>query len=40
MDNELIVNTQENDIIFSRSVKAGRRIYYFDVKENNNGDLF
>lgn len=40
MDNELIVNRQENDIIFSRSVKAGRRIYYFDVKENNNGDLF
>ncbi len=39
MDDEL-VTPLENDIIFSRSIKAGRRIYYFDVKKNNNGDLF
>lgn len=40
MDEELVTHTLENDIIFSRSIKAGRRIYYFDVKKNNNGDLF
>ena len=33
---------QENDkeIVFSKSVKAGKRIYYVDVKKNRKGELF
>ncbi|MDR0371604.1 MAG: PUR family DNA/RNA-binding protein [Prevotellaceae bacterium] len=31
---------KENDIIYSRAVKAGRRIYYLDVKKSRNDDLF
>ena len=31
---------QEQDIIFSRAVKAGKRIYYLDVKRNRNQELF
>lgn len=30
----------ERDIVYSESVKAGKRIYYFDVKETRNGDKF
>ncbi|MBQ7823110.1 MAG: DUF3276 family protein, partial [Bacteroidaceae bacterium] len=30
----------ENDIIFSKTIKAGKRIYYLDVKENRKGELF
>ena len=30
----------ERDIMFSESVKAGKRIYYFDVKETRNGERF
>ena len=30
----------ERDIVFSESVKAGKRIYYFDVKETRNGEKF
>ena len=29
-----------NDVLYSESVKAGRRIYYFDVKQSHNGDKF
>ena len=29
-----------NDVLYSESVKAGRRIYYFDVKQSHNGDRF
>ncbi|MDR0894109.1 MAG: PUR family DNA/RNA-binding protein [Prevotellaceae bacterium] len=28
------------DLIFSKSVKAGKRIYYLDVKKNRKDDLF
>jgi hypothetical protein len=28
------------DLIFSKSVKAGKRIYYLDVKKNRKEDLF
>ena len=28
------------DIIFSQSVKAGKRIYYFDVKKNRKDEMF
>ena len=30
----------ERDIVFSESVKAGKRIYYFDVKETRSGEKF
>ena len=30
----------ERDIVYSESVKAGKRIYYFDVKETRNGEKF
>lgn len=30
----------EPEIVFSRSVKAGRRIYYMDVKRAKNEDLY
>jgi len=30
----------EPEIVYSRSVKAGRRIYYLDVKKARNADLY
>ncbi len=30
----------ERDIVFSETVKAGKRIYYFDVKETRSGEKF
>ena len=35
-------NTMENekDIVYSQSVKAGKRIYYLDVKRNKRDELF
>lgn len=31
---------REQEIIFSKSIKAGKRIYYLDVKRNRKDDLF
>jgi hypothetical protein len=31
---------KDNEIIYSRSIKAGKRIYYLDVKKSRNDDLF
>ena len=31
---------QEGDILFSRTVKAGQRIYYIDVKQNRRGEMY
>ena len=31
---------KENDIIFSKALKAGKRIYYLDVKKNRKGELY
>ena len=31
---------KEPEIVYSRSVKAGRRIYYLDVKKARNSDLY
>jgi len=31
---------RERDIAYSRTVKAGKRIYYLDVKRNRNSDLY
>lgn len=30
----------EKDIVYSQSIKAGKRIYYLDVKRNKRGELF
>lgn len=30
----------DKDLVFSESVKAGKRIYYFDVKQSKNGDKY
>ncbi len=34
------VENKEQDIIFSKSIKAGKRIYYLDVKRNRKNDMF
>jgi len=34
------MNDLDRDLIFSESVKAGKRIYYFDVKQSRNGDRY
>ncbi len=33
-------NRKEPDIVYSRSIKAGKRIYYLDVKKTRNEDLY
>ena len=33
-------DNRENDIIFSKVIKAGKRIYYLDVKKNRKSELF
>lgn len=30
----------DKDIVYSEGVKAGKRIYYFDVKQSRNGDKY
>src|ERR1035437_8923438 len=34
------IDTREQEIVFSKSIKAGKRIYYLDVKRNRKDDLF
>lgn len=34
------MNLPEKDFVFSESVKAGKRIYYFDVKQSRNGEKY
>ena len=31
---------KDNEIIYSKAIKAGKRIYYLDVKRSRNEDLF
>lgn len=31
---------RESEIVYSRSVKAGKRIYYLDVKKDRTGDYY
>jgi hypothetical protein len=31
---------REKEIVFSRAIKAGKRIYYVDVKENRKNELY
>ena len=33
-------DTNDKEIVFSKSVKAGKRIYYLDVKKNRKDELF
>lgn len=30
----------ERDILFSRTIKAGKRVYYIDVKKNRTGEMY
>ena len=34
------VDLRETDIVFSQAIKAGKRIYYLDVKKNRKDELF
>lgn len=34
------VTETESDILFSKTIKAGQRIYYIDVKINKRGDMY
>ncbi len=33
-------DNRDSDIIFYKTIKAGKRIYYLDVKKNRKGELF
>ncbi len=40
MENRRFEGRTEPEIVYSRSVKAGKRIYYLDVKKARNEDLY
>ena len=40
MENRKQEDRIEPEIVYSRSVKAGKRIYYLDVKKARNNDLY
>ena len=40
MENRRFEGKTEPEIVYSRSVKAGKRIYYLDVKKNKKDDMF
>jgi hypothetical protein len=40
MENRRFESKAEPEIVYSRSVKAGKRIYYLDVKKARNEDLY
>lgn len=40
MENQRSEERREQEIVYSRSVKAGKRIYYLDVRKARNGDLY
>ena len=40
MENNRFEERKEPEIVYSRSVKAGKRIYYLDVKKARNEDLY
>jgi len=37
---ELETEKKDTEIIYSKAIKAGKRIYYLDVKKSRNEDLF
>ena len=34
------VDMNDKEIVFSQSIKAGKRIYYLDVKKNRKDEMF
>ena len=40
MENRRFEGKTEPELVYSRSVKAGKRIYYLDVKKARNEDLY
>ena len=38
--NEMMSEKVEKDILYSRTVKAGKRVYYIDVKRDRRGALY
>ena len=40
MNNRRLEDRNEPEIVYSRAVKAGKRIYYLDVKKARNEDLY
>ncbi len=40
MENRRFEDRKEPEIVYSRSIKAGKRIYYLDVKKARNEDLY
>ena len=40
MENRKFDEKRESEIVYSRSVKAGKRIYYLDVKKDRTGDHY
>lgn len=40
METKTTQGSTDTDILFSRTVKAGQRIYYLDVKKNRRGDMY
>ncbi len=40
MENKKFEDKKEPEIVYSRSVKAGKRIYYLDVRKARNEDLY
>ncbi|MGM9836937.1 MAG: DUF3276 family protein [Paludibacteraceae bacterium] len=40
MENRRLEDRKEPEIVYSRSVKAGKRIYYLDVRKARNEDLY
>ncbi len=34
------IEKKDNEIMYSKAIKAGKRIYYLDVKKSRNEDLF
>ena len=40
MENRKFDERRESEIVYSRSVKAGKRIYYLDIKKDRTGDHY
>ncbi len=40
MENRRFEDRKEPEIVYSRSIKAGKRIYYLDVRKARNEDLY
>jgi hypothetical protein len=40
LTNKMGVHPRDKEIVYSRAIKAGKRIYYLDVKKNLKDDLF